>query len=78
MLEAETRDLRVNASMDIELTDTDGYRVTAINIDVQVWSNPENQEINQRIAERATQYCHLTRSIEPVIPTTTEITIHVE
>ena len=78
MLEAETIDFKVNASMDIELTDTDGYRVTGINIDVHVWSDPENQELNQRIAERATQYCHLTKSIEPAIPTTTEITIHVE
>ncbi len=78
MLEAETRDLKVNASMDIELTDTDGYRVTAINIDIQVWSDPENQELNQRCAERAKQYCHLTRSIESAIPTTTQITIHVE
>ena len=78
MLEAETIDFKVNVSMDIELTDTDGYRVTGIDIDVQVWSDQENKELNQRIAERATKYCHLTKSIEPAIPTTTEITLHVE
>ncbi len=78
MLEAETIDFKVNVSMDIELTDKDGYRVTAINIDVQVWSDQEYKELNQRIAERATQYCHLTKSIEPAIPTTTQITLHVE
>ena len=78
MLDAETRDLTVNASMDIELDDTNGYRVTGINIDIHVWSDTENQELNQRCAQRATEYCHLTKSIEQAIPTTTEITLHVE
>ena len=78
MLDAETIDLTVNASMDIELTDTDGYRVTGINIDIQVWSDQENRELNQRCAQRATEYCHLTKSIEPAIPTTTKLTLHVE
>jgi uncharacterized OsmC-like protein len=64
--------------MDIELMDTDGYRVTGINIDIQVWSDQENRELNQRCAQRATEYCHLTKSIEPAIPTTTSITLHVE
>jgi organic hydroperoxide reductase OsmC/OhrA len=75
---AETIDLTVNASMDIELDDTNGYRVTGINIDIHVWSDPENQELNQRCAQRATEYCHLTKSIEQIIPTTTKITLHVE
>jgi len=78
MLDAETRDLTVNTSMDIDLDDTSGYKVTAINIDIHVWSDPENQELNQRCAQRATEYCHLTKSIEQVIPTTTKITLHVE
>ncbi len=78
MLEAETRDLTVNASTDIELNDTNGYRVTGINIDIQVWSDRENQELNQKCAERATEYCHLTKSIEPAIPVATKITLHVE
>jgi uncharacterized OsmC-like protein len=78
MLEAETRGLKVYASMDIELTDTDGYRVTGIDIDAHVWSDQENEELNRRCVERATQYCHLTRSIEKAIPTTTETTIHLE
>ena len=78
MLDAETRDLTVNASMDIELNDTKGYGVTGINIDIQVWSDQENQELNHRCAERATEYCHLTKSIEPAIPITTKITLHTE
>jgi organic hydroperoxide reductase OsmC/OhrA len=78
MLDAETRDLTVNTSMDIDLDDTSGYKVTAINIDIHVWSDPENQELNQRCAQRATEYCHLTKSIEQIIPTTTKITLHVE
>jgi len=77
-LEAETRDLTVDASTDIELTETNGYRVTGINIDIQVWSDQENQELNQKCAERAKEYCHLTKSIEPAIPITTKITLHVE
>jgi uncharacterized OsmC-like protein len=78
ILEAETRDLTVNASMDIELTDTDGYRVKGINIDIQVWSDQENKDLNQRIAERAEKYCHITKSIKPAIPINTQITIHTE
>ena len=78
MLDAETRDLTVNASMDIELNNIYGYRVTGINIDIQVWSDQENQELNQKCAERATEYCHLTKSIEQAIPTTTKITLHIE
>jgi len=78
ILEAETRNLTVNASMDIELTDTDGYRVTGINIDIHVWSDQENKDLNQRIAERAKEYCHITKSIEPAIPINTQITIHIE
>lgn len=78
MLEAETIDFKVNVSMDIELTDIDGYRVTGIDIAIHVWTDPENEELNRRYAERAKEYCHITRSIEPAIPTTTQITIHVE
>ena len=78
MLDAETRDLTVNASMDIELNDTGGYRVTGIGIDVQVWSDPENHELNQRCARRAIEYCHLTKSVEPAIPIATSVRVHVE
>ncbi len=78
MLEAETRDLTVNVSSDIELTKTSGYRVTGINIDIQVWSDRENRELNRRCAERAEEYCHITKSIEPAIPITTAMKVHVE
>ncbi|MBN2334658.1 OsmC family protein [Candidatus Bathyarchaeota archaeon] len=78
MLEAETRDLKVDVSMDIELTDVNGYRVTGIQIDTQVWCDAENEELNLRCAERAIEYCHLTKSIEPAIPITTTIQVHAE
>jgi uncharacterized OsmC-like protein len=78
MLGAETRDLTVNVSSDIELTETSGYRVKGIAIDIQVWSDQENQQLNQKCAERAEEYCHITKSIEPAIPMTTAISVHVE
>ena len=76
MLGVETRDLKVKVSSDIELTGSEGYRVTGINIDINVWCIPENQEANQRCAERARDYCHLTKSIEPAIPIETTIKVH--
>ena len=78
MLKADTQDLKVSVSSDIELTETDGYKVTGININIQVWSTPENHENNKKCAQRATGFCHLTKSIEPAIPITTAITVHVE
>lgn len=78
MLKADTLDLKVSVSSDIELTDTDGYRVTEISIKIQVWSTPDNHDINKKCAQRATEFCHLTKSIEKAIPITTAITVHVE
>jgi len=56
----------------------DAETITGIDIDIHVWSDPENHELNQRCAQRATEYCHLTKSIEQAIPTTTKITLHIE
>jgi uncharacterized OsmC-like protein len=78
MLKVETSDLKINVSSDIELTETEGYRMTHINIDINVGCSPENMEANQRCAERARDYCHLTKSIEPAIPIKTSITVHAE
>ena len=78
MLDAETRDLKVKVSSEIELTKIDGYRVTDIIIALEVWSDEENYELNQKCAERAIDYCHLTRSIEKAIPIETSIEVYLE
>ncbi len=76
MLKADTLDLKVDVSSDIELTETSGYRVTGININIRVWTDEENHELNKKCAERATEFCHLTKSIEKAIPIETSITVH--
>ena len=78
MLDTETLDIKVKVSSDIELTKTSGYRVTGINIALEVWSDEENIELNQKCAERAIEYCHLTKSIEKAIPIETSIEVHLE
>ncbi len=78
MLDVSTLDLRVNVSSDIVLTDLNGYRVTGISIDIQVWSDVDNLELNQKCAERARDYCHLTKSIEDAIPIETSINSHIK
>jgi organic hydroperoxide reductase OsmC/OhrA len=78
MLNVETRDLKVKVSSDITLNKINGYRVSCINVKILAWSDKENQELNQKCAERAKEYCHLTKSIESSIPIQTTIQIHVE
>ncbi len=78
MLKAKTKDLNVKVSSDIELTETDGYRVTGITIEMELWSDQENRELNQKCAERAKEYCHLTKSIESAIPIKTSIKVNTE
>ena len=76
MLDAETQDIKVTVSSDIELTKTSGYRVTGIKIDLRVWSDEENHELNTKCAERAIDYCHITKSIEKAIPIETSIEVY--
>jgi uncharacterized OsmC-like protein len=78
MLDADTQDVKVNVSSDIELTKVDGYRVTGINIALQVWTDEENHILNTKCAQRAIDYCHLTKSIEEAIPIETSIEVHLE
>lgn len=77
-LNVETIDLHVDVSSDIELTEIDGYRVTSISIDMQVWSDEDNELMNQKCAERARDFCHITKSIEEAIPIDVSITLHVQ
>jgi uncharacterized OsmC-like protein len=76
MLDAETQDIKVNVTSDIILTKTSGYRVTGIKIDLRVWSDEENHILNTKCAERAIEYCHLTKSIEKAIPIETSIEVY--
>jgi len=78
MLKVETIDLKVDVSSDIILTKTDGYRITNIKIDMQVWSDEENELMNQKCAERARDFCHITKSIEEAITIDVSITLHVQ
>ena len=76
MLNVETKDLKVKVSSNVELTETNGYRITGIDICMQVWSNQEYSELNKKCAKRAIEYCHLTKSIEHAIPITNKIQFH--
>jgi organic hydroperoxide reductase OsmC/OhrA len=78
MLKVATGDLKVNVSSNIELTKLDGYRVTHINIEINVWCSSESVEANQKCAERARDFCHITKSIEQAIPITTTIKVYTE
>lgn len=78
MLKVETIDLKVDVSSEIELTETDGYRVKGISIDMKVWSDEDNEIMNQKCAERARDFCHITKSIEDAIPIDVSITLHMQ
>ena len=76
MLDAETLDVKVDAEAEISMKKPHGYRITGIDIKITVLSDEENLEINQKCAERARDYCHLTKSIESAIPIKLDIIIH--
>ena len=77
-LGAETKDLKIDASTKIELTDPAGYRIKSIEATIQVYSEPDNAEINRRCAEFARDYCHITKSIEQAVPITVNIQVLIE
>jgi len=78
MLKAETKDLAVDVSSEIELTKTEGYRIKKISIKIHIWCSEAEQEMNLKCAERARDYCHITKSIEPAIPINTTIQVFAE
>ena len=75
-LGAETQDIKIDAEAEIQLMNPHGYRVKAIDAHIQVWSTEEEADLNTTCAERARDYCHLTKSIEPAIPINVTITVH--
>ena len=78
MLKVKTKDLAVDVSSDLELNKNDGYRINKITIKIHIWSSEEEKEMNQKCAERAKDYCHITKSIETAIPISTTIQIFTE
>jgi organic hydroperoxide reductase OsmC/OhrA len=78
MLEVETLDLKVKASSDLELTEVDGYRIKSIKIEIHIWSTQDQLELNKKCAQRARDYCHITKSIEKAIPIEITIKTHIK
>jgi len=76
MLDVETIDFTVKVSSTIELTKLEGYRIKEIDVEINVWSDEENLELNKKCATRAKEYCHITKSIEPAIPIRSMINLH--
>lgn len=75
-LGAETEDIRISAEAEIELVNPLGYRIKGIEAHIQVWSSDEETDLNRTCAERARDYCHLTKSIEGAIPVNVQINVH--
>jgi uncharacterized OsmC-like protein len=74
-LGAETKDIEIDASTRIELTNPAGYRIKNIIANIKVLSEPDDAEFNKRCAELARDYCHITKSIEQAIPTKVNIQV---
>jgi len=75
-LGAETMDIKIGAEAEIQLVNPYGYRVKVIDAHIQVWSTEEEADLNRTCAERARDYCHLTKSIEDATPINVTITVH--
>ncbi len=75
-LGAETEDIKISAEADIRLVNPLGYRIKGIEAHIQVWSSEEEADLNRTCAERAKDFCHLTKSIEGAIPVDVKITVH--
>ena len=75
-LGAKTEDIKINAKAEIQLLNPNGYRIKGIYAHIQVWSIEEEVDLNRTCAERAQDYCHLTKSIEEAIPIKVTITVH--
>ena len=75
-LGAETEDIKIRAEAEVQLVNHLGYRIKGINANIQVWSTEEEAGLNRTCAERARDYCHLTKSIEEAIPINITITVH--
>ena len=77
-LGVETIDIKIGAEAEIQLVNPLGYRVKGIEAHIQVWSTEDEADLNTTCAERARDFCHLTKSIEDAIPINVTITVHVD
>lgn len=68
ILGAETLDINVDADAEVTLMSPYGYRMTSIDIKIEIESDEENLEFNRKCAENARDFCHITKSIEASIP----------
>ena len=75
-LGVETQDLKIAAEAEIKLVNPHGYRIDQVVVQLEVWCNEDDAELNQTCANRARDYCHLTKSIESAIPIKIRITVH--
>ncbi len=72
----ETKDIKISAEANVKLVNPVGYRIIGIDAHIQAWSGEEEADLNRTCAERARDYCHLTKSIEAAIPIKVKITVH--
>lgn len=77
-LGAETEDIIISAEADIHLVNPIGYRIKGLNAHIKVWSREEEADLNRTCAERARDYCHLTKSIENAIPIRVEVSLFLD
>ena len=67
-LNAETRDLKIHAEMNIHNNNQNGYKIDKINVKLEIVSSKNQVLLNRKCAELARDYCHITQSIQESIP----------
>lgn len=75
-LGAVTLDIVVDADAEVTMKHPHGYRMTKLEFKLSIQCDEEDLELNQTCAERARDYCHLTKTIESTIPTRVTIEIN--
>jgi organic hydroperoxide reductase OsmC/OhrA len=75
-LHLDVRDIRIPVREQISLRKSEGYRITAVEAEIQVDTDGEYVELAGRCAELARDYCHITRSMEASIPVNVSIKVH--
>jgi organic hydroperoxide reductase OsmC/OhrA len=66
-MEIEAQNIIITAELSLELKDK-AYQITGIKSEIKLQATEDTYEELRRCAEWATEYCHITRSIETVIP----------
>ena len=66
--QASIDDIGVSLKGCLALDKKGGYRISLIEGEIAVFAQEDSVEIAERCAELAVEYCHITKSIEGVIP----------